>query len=562
MPYGHDVPTGAADRLGVFKQYADVPDRHRLRQFTAAFDGRDVFAEYDAETGALTTDSERQQDDLRRAVESWSETMADRDVHPALATPADVEAWARALLDGTDSPTARPRSAKRAYNPFWVTIEQFYDWMAWHADYPHAFNSVVMAAAEYPDGASGAIWHAKTASRDARTDGGRVLLTDGGEDVADDVDAETLEAAIGEAFGLERDDPWAEYAPQFADLDAAGFDAFELFLKKRYHDKKASTVSGYETVFKQWRAHMDATDDLGGRGRHPACPNEKHIYNFIRRQREQEGKKRSTVRSNIAMLARAFDYFANNPKLPHSGTFDPFSLAVEDYPWEQREKKEVRYLPLPELQAGVRRVTHLRDRAILVLQLKLGLRAGEIRNMQIQDLSLPDPDLREHYRDLGTHSRLREGGHTEAVVIPSRYDRDGNKSQRARILPLDHEARNVLTRYLLIRPDDGKPWVFLSRATQDYIRDKDALGAIWEQAFPRDEYGETDTHRPITSHYGRHHFTTYWESEYGLGREKVKYMRGDTAGRNQNREAIDEYLHPDYRSIEETYRENIYRLGV
>ena len=34
------------DRMGVYKSLADVPERYRLRQHQAAFEGRDVWAEY------------------------------------------------------------------------------------------------------------------------------------------------------------------------------------------------------------------------------------------------------------------------------------------------------------------------------------------------------------------------------------------------------------------------------------------------------------------------------------------------------------------------------------
>lgn len=159
MPYGYNVPPGAADRLGVFKCYAEVPPQYRLDVHAPAFEGRDVWTEWDDATGGLTTDSEQQRAYLRRVVDSWDGFMEKRGRHPALARPEDVEAWCADLLGRM--------SARTAYNPYFVTVEKFYEWLAFHADaerYPHVYNPVVMAAAEYPapDGAAGRVWVEKT----------------------------------------------------------------------------------------------------------------------------------------------------------------------------------------------------------------------------------------------------------------------------------------------------------------------------------------------------------------------------------------------------------------
>lgn len=65
----------------------------------------------------------------------------------------------------------------------------------------------------------------------------------------------------------------------------------------------------------------------------------------------------------------------------------------------------------------------------------------------------------------------------------------------------------------------------------------------------------------MTSHYGRHRFTTYWRVEQAIDRELVKYMRGDTVeGELGEREAIDDYTHTYYEDIESIYLERIFEL--
>lgn len=68
--------------------------------------------------------------------------------------------------------------------------------------------------------------------------------------------------------------------------------------------------------------------------------------------------------------------------------------------------------------------------------------------------------------------------------------------------------------YLLIRPDNEEQWLFLSRTSHSQV-DDEAVNLACKDAF-HPEYGETDTHRAVTSHYGRHRFTTYWRVEEDL----------------------------------------------
>jgi integrase/recombinase XerD len=214
---------------------------------------------------------------------------------------------------------------------------------------------------------------------------------------------------------------------------------------------------------------------------------------------------------------------------------------------------------LDELQDVVSDITHIRDLAIVALQLKLGLRATEVCNIKLSELHIQNSDVLDHYGGMGTARGLQ--GRKNALYIP--HDRDGNKSRRPRLLPFDDELRSVLVRYLLIRPDNGEPWLFLSKNARQQLRKKAVNKDVWKANF-HPEYAETDDHRAITSHFGRHYFTTFWRVEKDMNREKIKYMRGDTAGSAtlSDMGAIDEYIHTYFEDIEEVYREQIFKLNV
>lgn len=150
-------PTEPRGRMGVFKSLESVPPRYRLAHHVEAYEGRDVWAKFMGEERERY-DSERFIENCQRVERRWKDHMADRDRHHALATPKDVEVWFEALLEGM-----KPRSA---YNPYWVRLEAFYDWLLWNRDHSHVYNPVLMAAEQYPT--AGRLWEEKIAKNDKR----------------------------------------------------------------------------------------------------------------------------------------------------------------------------------------------------------------------------------------------------------------------------------------------------------------------------------------------------------------------------------------------------------
>lgn len=376
--------------------------------------------------------------------------------------------------------------------------------------------------------------------------------------------------AIGAAFGREDVDPWAAFNDTFRALAEAGTDPFEEFIDAELKAddptaegaRKPETISEYRRHFRQFTDHMAAVDPE----RHPACINAGHVESFVAAERAR-GNKTRTIKGKLASLRTAFDWFVAHPKFPHGADFDPFKTANPVF--EKQRDAEYPHVGLEDARRAVRRVTHIRDRAIIVLQLTTGMRAGEIRNAQLQDLNLSHAALRDAYPALGTHPRV--GAHPEAIYIPSKDERDGNKSAEGRTIPLTRETREALVRYLLTRPTVPEtPWVFLGRETNAKLESRDALVPIWQVAFPESEWGEGGSrvgegYRPVhgKSHYGRHFFVTWWSrGSNTMDRDDVRYLRGDTRGASFNSESMDTYIHRHYEDIEEKYRSEIFSLGL
>jgi hypothetical protein len=133
-----ELSKAPVDRLGVYKRYEEVPERYRLHQYAGEYRDRDVWQEF-VEAELLAEErTDRYEQDVRRAGESWQQHLDSRGRHPALATPADVETWCESLLE--------ERNAETVYLNYWVKIQQFYDWLLYHPAHPHVYNPVVMAA--------------------------------------------------------------------------------------------------------------------------------------------------------------------------------------------------------------------------------------------------------------------------------------------------------------------------------------------------------------------------------------------------------------------------------
>lgn len=366
--------------------------------------------------------------------------------------------------------------------------------------------------------------------------------------------SEKLRTTFADAFETTTD-PLKNYEATFRQLDA---DPFELFVTDSLltDDLKQRTIHQYRVAFDQWRTYMNEI------GRHPACSNDAHVRGFARwLQDERDNGAIETIRQKLHKLDRAYRFWQHEPSLPHDQQYNPFALGREKIDWESFDdtiQKSPPPISVEELGTILGDIRDLRDQTQIVTQLKLGLRVGELTNIQLQDVNLQEPEIREQYPELGTHECVFD--YPNAIYIPSKHERDGNKSSVSRILPLDDELQRVLRRYLRVRPTWVDSWLFLSKG--DGPADMKAVNKAWKATF-HPEYAETPEYRAVTSHFGRHYFTTFWRKDQQMSRELVQYMRGDRVGDPaEDGSRMHHYLHAYYEDIKDLYRQNIYTLGV
>jgi integrase/recombinase XerD len=356
--------------------------------------------------------------------------------------------------------------------------------------------------------------------------------------------------AYAEAFN-ESADPLAQYSTQFYELP----DPFEYYIETVLYNKtnitSESTINEYRRTYRQWRNHMESTD------RHPACPSPKHVSGFIAWRRDEHENSRRSIKSKLSRLIGAYEHWQSESVFPHPSDFNPFALARERTDLGSNSHKPFPDPSLPQLQSDFAEIQDVRSRSVIGTQIKEGIRRGEVCNLQLQDIHISHKELQEAYPELGTHPALE--GREDAMYIP--HDREGNKSSNPRLLPIDEELRWLLVQYLATRPQVDEPWVFLSETSYSQLGKKD-VNEIWKDAF-HPKYAETDETRGLTSHFGRHWFSSHWRLEIGLERELIQYMRGDRVEPiNEFPDAIDDYLHPNFDHVEQMYRNNIFKLDL
>lgn len=352
---------------------------------------------------------------------------------------------------------------------------------------------------------------------------------------------------IADAFGRTAD-PLAKYDEGFKSVST---DPFELFIQEclESRGRSSDTIKNYERTFRYWREHMKQFD------RHPACPNEQHLRSFANWRVDVGNSNRYTIEM-MEKLKRAFDFFQRAPTFPHETDYNPVYSILGKISLKSETPKEPRPLSKEELAEEIQAIKHVRDRAIVTLQCKCGLRVGELVNIQIQDIHVNHSDLLDHY-DMGKAEGLDDN--ENALYVPT--DRKGNKSERPRVIPLDEESRKVLLDYLQTRPDLDTPWLFLTDSGKQWNTDN-VNELVWLEHF-QPKWGETARFRGVTSHWGRHFFTTWFHERTDMTRSEVKYLRGDMQQSGDvPAEAINSYIHVYYDDVEGKYREQGFKLGL
>jgi integrase/recombinase XerC len=317
-----------------------------------------------------------------------------------------------------------------------------------------------------------------------------------------------------------------------------------------YHGKTDRTRDSYERVLRKFESF------LADRGTTPAAADHRECMAWIHSLRGSVAE--STVATYAAYLHRFYAY------MTQVGAFEsnPMTLVVEEMDERINTDPTRREIGVPAMRAFLADVDHPLDRVLLLTMLKTGVRAGELCNLDLRDVSIPE--IRER-----VSVRPRLDGRGDALFVPSdpsvgevvngERRTASNKRQRTTVIPVDDELRTALTRWLAVRPDprsDARP-LFVSTGDEwgKRVTPHMVHHVVERHASERGWYREGGgSEENVTPHYFRHFFTTHLRDRTG-DRGIVKYLRGDVAS-----DVIDTYTHDWGDRVRRTYEEHIYRL--
>mgnify|MGYP000400989130 CR=1 FL=1 len=340
-----------------------------------------------------------------------------------------------------------------------------------------------------------------------------------------------------------------------AQRDRGEADPVGYFLEDiTFQGKSQRTRDAYERVLREFERYLE------GRGLTLDDANHRDCMAWIHQLRGDVGE--STVATYASYLHRFYAY------MTEVGTFDanPMALVMEEIDESIATDPQRRDVAVPAMRAFVADVRHPLDRAVVVTLLKTGMRAGELCNLDLRDLSLFDVEIG---METSVDHRPQLDGKPLSVYVPAEptqgetYNGEprtaSNKRKRATTIPIDDELSRVLREWLAVRPDprsEAEP-LFVStadewgkRLTPHMVHHLVETHAR-EQGWYRDGGGAEEN---VTPHYFRHFFTTHLRDRTG-DRGVVKYLRGDVAT-----DIIDTYTHDWGDRVREVYEANIYRL--
>ena len=322
-----------------------------------------------------------------------------------------------------------------------------------------------------------------------------------------------------------------------------------------FHGKTERTREAYERVLRRFERF------LAERGETTHTAGQRECMAFVHSLRGDLAD--STVASYASYVHRFYAY------MTQVGAFDgnPMALVTEEMDESINTDPARREVSVPRMRAFVESVTHPLERAVVVTLLKTGMRVGELCNLDLRDLSLDAPQVRESY-DWTPRATL--DGRPDSLFVSSEPSRGAvvngeertasNKRKRHTVIPVDEELKRELVRWLAIRPDAPSPAepLFVDTAEEwgERLRPAQVRTVVKRHAEDHGWYrvgGGAEEN--VTPHYFRHFFTTHLRDRTG-DRGVVKYLRGDVAT-----DVIDTYTHNWGDRVREVYEANIYRLS-
>jgi integrase/recombinase XerD len=249
---------------------------------------------------------------------------------------------------------------------------------------------------------------------------------------------------------------------------------------------------------------------------------------YLRIEKKVSGK---TIENYFAVLSTFYDYLTFEDLAPSNPVLPIRRRYLKRYK-DNGSMQERQLISVENMARIINSEMDIRNKAILVILCKTGIRRNELITLDVDDVDLVEMKIK---------------------LKPT-------AKRTNRTVFIDSEAAFILRRWLKVREDRNRKGIkalFLN-ATGDRLDRGGILLLVGEAAKrvglhdPRSERMEDH----FSPHCARHWNTTYL-LRAGMKREYVQWLRGDAI-----KEAVDIYFHIDPEDVREAYLAAIPQLGI
>ncbi len=303
-------------------------------------------------------------------------------------------------------------------------------------------------------------------------------------------------------------------------LTKSSLDAFRQDLRLR-----GLTEGSIKTSFCSVRRYLTWARE---RGMDPDAGCREDLLAYLRDLRAR-GLKQGSLNNDFAALNSWFDYLEENGKIQKNPIPTIRAKYLKTYKDGVRERQLISVEDMAKL---VRAAMSSRDRAVIILLAKTGIRRNELVTLDISDMDLL-------------------AGKLTLKPTPTRSNR---------IVFFDEECSRVLSRWLMSREKrvrNSQTALFIGARGErlgpmgvtDLVRNAAICAGLHDKSSCRLE----DRFSP---HCCRHFWTTHL-LRAGMRREYVQWLRGDAI-----KEAVDIYFHVDPEDVRRSYLAHVPQLGI
>jgi integrase/recombinase XerD len=239
----------------------------------------------------------------------------------------------------------------------------------------------------------------------------------------------------------------------------------------------------------------------------------------------------ASIKKYMAAISVFFDFLHWNDKIARNPVTRVRKQYMRDYKVHNAAQRR-QCVSIEDAKKLVKSILDPKERAIVVLLLKTGMRRHELSELDVQDIDLPN--LTIHIKPTAKRSNEIVYFDSETANIMSKWLKQREK-----------ENKNKITALFLDRFGNRLSPVAICRIVTKHA----AVVGLHDPDSTRLE-------DKLTPHSLRHAQTT-WLHDAGMQREMIQFLRGDTGT-----ESIDTYIHFTGETVKKAYLEYMPKLGL